>query len=101
MIIISRKRGLPFCSPVDTDARRERGGTSFRRSAGAVRSRKAHAEPSTAPDCLQRPLVPRVRFRQQVSASVRRQPLRYWFSDHAYSSARSAVIRRTSHGEFA
>jgi len=26
-----------------------------------------------APDCLQRPLVPRVRFRQQVSASVRLQ----------------------------
>ena len=29
------------------------------------------AEQSTAPDCLQRPLVPRSRFRQQVSASVR------------------------------
>ena len=26
---------------------------------------------STAPDCLQRPLLPRSRFRQQVSASVR------------------------------
>src|SRR5438128_2371573 len=29
------------------------------------------AEQSAAPDCLQRPLVPRSRFRQQVSASVR------------------------------
>src|SRR5262245_28799425 len=30
------------------------------------------AEPSAEPDYLQRPLVPRSRFRQQVSASVRR-----------------------------
>jgi hypothetical protein len=29
------------------------------------------AEQSAAPDCLQRPLVPRSRFLQQVSASVR------------------------------
>jgi len=29
------------------------------------------AEQSAAPDCLQRPLVPRSRFRQQVSTSVR------------------------------
>ena len=29
-----------------------------------------NAEPRAAPDCLQRPLVPRFRFRQQVSASV-------------------------------
>jgi hypothetical protein len=29
------------------------------------------AEQSAAPDCLQRPLLRRARFRQQVSASVR------------------------------
>jgi hypothetical protein len=28
-------------------------------------------EQSAAPDCLQRPLVPRARFQPQVSASVR------------------------------
>jgi hypothetical protein len=39
---------------------------------GSWRVRHA-AEPSTAPDCLQPPLVPRYGFRQQVSASVRRQ----------------------------
>ena len=32
------------------------------------------AEQRAAPDCLQRPLVPRSRFRQQVSASVRCSP---------------------------
>ena len=32
----------------------------------------SRAEQSTAPDCLQRPLVRRSRFRQQVSASVGR-----------------------------
>ena len=31
----------------------------------------SRAEQSAAPDRLQRPLVPRARFRQQVSASVR------------------------------
>jgi hypothetical protein len=31
----------------------------------------SQAEQSTAPDCLQRPLLRRSRFRQQVSASVR------------------------------
>ena len=30
-----------------------------------------HTEPRTAPDGLQRPLVPRSRFQQQVSAGVR------------------------------
>jgi hypothetical protein len=38
---------------------------------GVARWRTSPAEPSAAPDCLQRAL--RSRFRQQVSASVRRQ----------------------------
>src|SRR5438128_231478 len=45
--------------------------TLLRRSTRAVRSHRARAEQSTAPDCLQRPLLRRSRFRQQVSASVR------------------------------
>jgi hypothetical protein len=40
---------------------------------GVERWRTSPAEPSTTPDCLQRPLVPRFRFRQQVNASVRLQ----------------------------
>ena len=36
-----------------------------------------------------------------MRASVRRQPLQHRFSDHAHSSARSASIRRTLHGELA
>jgi hypothetical protein len=57
MTIISRKRGLPFSSHVDTDAR-------------AVRSCKACAEPGTGADALQRPL--RSRFQARLTASVRR-----------------------------
>jgi hypothetical protein len=40
------------------------------RRGDTVRNR---TEQSAAPDCLQRPLVPRSRFQQQVSASVRLQ----------------------------
>jgi|KBSSwiStaDraftv2_1062776.scaffolds.fasta_scaffold600393_2 hypothetical protein len=41
------------------------------RSKGNPNSVALRAEQSTAPDCLQRPLLRRSRFRQQVSASVR------------------------------
>jgi hypothetical protein len=46
------------------------GGLRCRGSGQVAAPSRNKAEPSTAPDCLQRPLVPRSRFRQQVSASV-------------------------------
>src|SRR5262245_51736340 len=59
------------------------------------------AEPCTAPDCLQRPLVPRSRFQQQVSASVR--CLRQRRYKPPYPSADTSFLTRSvgisdSHG---
>ena len=62
MTIISRKRGLPFSSHVDTDARRG-GGTVL---SGAVPGRYAVAEP--APN---KPLQPTPYSRRYAAASRR------------------------------